>query len=128
MAKPAEKKKFPSPANVTVHEGKAVASPSKGPMPEKVSVGKKQDLVQLHYSGENSVILHNGVHAISKGINHLPKDIFEEAQKHPNIAKLVKDGKLKVVGSPAEKAEEPVELEESKDEDDSEQAAETAAE
>jgi len=105
----AKEKRFPSPANVEVDKsGKPVVSKAPaGPLPAKAVEGKKAELVQVHYSGDNAVILHNGVHSIANGLNHIAKEIWDEAKKMPNIAAHLKKGEMKEMGKGDAKADAP---------------------
>lgn len=62
------------------------------PAPKAVEA-KSQKLVQVEYLKENHHIL-DGVHAVRKGINHLPAHVWEKAKSHPSIQKLMDDGHL----------------------------------
>lgn len=87
----AKNKRFPSPANQK--PGAAKAAP--GPLPEKPGVsGVKQDLVVVHYKKKNTHVLGIGAHSIAEGVNSLPKSVWAEAQKHPSVQQLIKDGHL----------------------------------
>jgi hypothetical protein len=103
----AKANRFPSPANVAVDKktGKPLA-PKSDPVDKfsgKPVSGKKVDLVEVEYSGENHLVLHNGVHAIVKGLNHVSREIMDEAAKHPSIAALIKAGKIVIGGKKAAK-------------------------
>jgi hypothetical protein len=113
----AKDKRYPSPANVAVDKsGKPVAvrGPA-GPMPERKVEGKKVDLVEVTHSGKGTIVLHNGTHSLVPGVNQIARDVMDEAKGHPHIAKLLKDGVLKIAGEKAAPAEE-----ESKDESEEE--------
>lgn len=92
----AKDKRFPSPANVEVTKdgmpAPVVNKEPKGPYPE--IKGKAQKLVTITYHGDNHVVLHNGVHHLAPGMNHLPEELWSEAKKHSNIQQLMKDKKL----------------------------------
>lgn len=122
----AKNNRFPSPANVAVDKsGKPLpAKAVQAPLPEgsklhdpnqKVVNGSKVDLVGVHHKGVNNVVLHNGTHALAPGLNWVPREVIVEAAKHPHVAKLIKDGVLKIQsGDEAEpeaeaKAEAPAE-------------------
>ena len=93
------KKRFPSPANQDKN-AKPAAKAALGPLPEAVSASK-QAVVQVEYKKENNHILGIGAHAIAKGVNTLSKAVWEEAQKHPSVKKLIADGHLVDLSSPA---------------------------
>lgn len=108
----AKDKRFPSDANKPkTGEKKSAAKAA----PAAESAAKQQDLVQVEYKKENNHILAGGVHALAKGLNHVPKAIWEESKKHPSVAKLIADGHAVVVGdqsaaeAPAEADEDPSE-------------------
>ncbi len=86
----AKKQRFPSSANPPKASA-AQAAP--GPLPEAVAA-KKQDVVQVEYKKENNHILGIGAHALAKGINTLPKQVWDDAKKHPSVQKLIADGHL----------------------------------
>lgn len=93
----AKDKRFPSPANVAVDK-KGLPLAPKAPAPAQVKevVGKRVDLVQVHYKGKNNHILHTQAHALAPGLNHVPRDVMNAEMKHPAMAQLVKDGAVSI--------------------------------
>ena len=53
----------------------------------------KMDVVHLSYHGDNHHIL-DGVHAIAKGLNTIPKAVWEKCKNAPSILHLIKSGHL----------------------------------
>ena len=87
----AKEKRFPSDAN----RQKPGFAPKELSKPEAKTVsGSKQELVQVEYKKENHHLLPKSVHHLSKGINHLPKSVWEEHKKDPAIAHLLKEGHI----------------------------------
>lgn len=93
----AKEKRFPSDAN---------KSKAKSAVKEADSVveGSKQELVKVEYTKDNHHVL-QGVHALRKGVNHLPKEIWVEAKKHPSVIKMIEVGHI-VADPLADEAEE----------------------
>ncbi|CAM6004900.1 unnamed protein product [Sphagnum balticum] len=99
----AKEKRFPSPANVDVTKsGVPIAPKAKVELTKAEVVAKAQKLIQVHYSGENAVVLPNGVHSIATGLNHIGESVWTESKKHPTIAKLIKEGKIKAADADEE--------------------------
>lgn len=76
----------------------AVAGSAPGLAPVAV-VGKKVDVVHVHYKKQNTHVLHH-VHAVAQGLNTLPKEVWEEAKKHPTTQALIKSGDLVEIAGP----------------------------
>lgn len=127
----AKNNRFPSDANKkkpTAESEKAREAGVSAPAQEtQASVdGVQQDLIAVQYHKDNHHILGIGAHALRKGVNHLPKAVWEEAKQHPSVQHLIKSGHIsepseEVVSEPqAEEAEKPEQEEES---DESEESA-----
>lgn len=99
----AKENRFPADAN----RKKKSAEPKQSAEPPKEVEGKKEPLVQIQYNKENHHLLDH-VYAIRKGLNHVPRWVWEKTENHPTIVQLIKDGHLKVVQS--KKSEEPKEV------------------
>lgn len=103
----ASNKRFPAPANKSAQSKAApVKAAAAAPAPQagmKAVEGKKQDLVQVHYKKKNNHIL-SAVHSLGEGINHVPRDVWESAKKHPSIQQMIMDEHIVEVGAAAPKA------------------------
>ena len=87
----AKASKFPSPANKK--PGTKANEKKIETVEEKTVEGKKQNLISVHYTKDNHHIL-DGVHALRKGNNSIPKEAFIEHMKHPSTQQLIKDGHI----------------------------------
>lgn len=85
----AKTNRFPSEANVPKTGKKAALAVAD----EKAIEGKAQDLVQVEYKLENNHIL-EGVHALAKGVNHVPAHVWQKFSSHPAIMSMVKAGHI----------------------------------
>lgn len=86
----AKNNRFPSNAN---KQKKQAEKKPAAPEAVKAVEGKKVELVEVEYKKENHHVLDH-VHALRKGKNHLPKEVWEKAKAHPVNAALIKEGHL----------------------------------
>lgn len=102
--------RFPSEAN----KKKSGAELKDKSNPEKVE-GKSQDLVQVEYKKDNHLFIDH-VWALRKGVNHLPKEVWEKFKDHPSAVQLSKDGHL--VGPKEAPKDEPAKKQAEEDQQD----------
>lgn len=96
----AKDNRFPSPANVEVgRDGKAKPQKPKEVVKPAPVHAKQVELTELSYAGDNHLVMPNGFHMLKKGLNFLPKSVFDEAKKHPHIKKMIEEKKIVEAGA-----------------------------
>lgn len=84
--------------------GEAKKKSPEAPKEPVVVEGKAQALVQLSYGADNHHWL-NHVHSISRGLNHVPADVWEKAKEHPTTRALLGKGTIVELGHDEAKPE-----------------------
>lgn len=107
----AAKKRFPSDANKMLPKDADLGSVA-GEVPKEsqgqMVKGSSQKLVQVEYMKDNHHVLGSvsSVHAVRKGVNHLPEHVWAEAKKHPSVQKMLETGDLVEMSEDAEDEQE----------------------
>lgn len=104
----AKEARFPSDANKPKSSAKSgpeaaiEAAKQSSKLAEMPSVppveGVPQDLVKVKFNDDRHHLLDH-VWALKKGINHLPKAIWEKAKAHPSIQSMLKSKMIEEQGS-----------------------------
>ena len=97
----AKKNKFPSDANKSKNASKQVEKAAE----EVVVEGQAQELVQIQYEGENHHFLTH-VNHLQKGLNQVPKSVYEASKDHFVFKDMVEKGIIKVISGDEAVAEE----------------------